>query len=162
MRVAFLAVLIVFGLSAGTGAASPPSHCTGGGVREALASFVGAYNRGHYQKLDSLFAEEPDFEWYSTNGPGGRLTRKARQRGTLISYFEARHARHDRLAWRSFQFNGNAPRYGNFQFAMWRSTSGFNSGDRFPVLGKGAAICDEDSTRFIVLSFGVPPLGDSR
>jgi hypothetical protein len=27
--------------------------------------------------------------------------------------------------------------------------------------GKGAAICDEGSTRFIVLSFGVPPLRDS-
>lgn len=58
------------------------------------------------------------------------------------------------------EFNGNSPRYGNFQFQMWRATSGFNHGDRFPVSGKGAAICDGESTRFIVLTFGVPPLHD--
>jgi hypothetical protein len=162
MRVACLAVLILLGLSAGTGEASAPSHCTGPGGRGALASFVSAYNRGDFERLDSLIAEEPDFEWYSTNGPGERLRGKAKRRGTLIPYFEARHARHDRLAWRSFQFNGNSPRYGNFQLTMWRATSGFNRGDRFPVWGKGAAICDEDSTRFIVLTFGVPPLRDSE
>ena len=158
MRVACLAALAVLGLSVGTSEASPPSHCTGGGLRRALASFVSAYDRGDTQMLDSLFAEEPDFEWYSTNGPGERLGRQARQRGSLIPYFEARHARHDRLAWRSFGFNGNSPRYGNFEFAMWRATAGFNHGGRFPVRGKGAAICGRDSTRFIVLSFGVPPL----
>jgi len=161
MRVASVAVLILLGVSAGPSDASAPSHCTSGGVRRALASFVSAYNRGDYARLDSLFAAEPDFEWYSTNGPGERLRGKARRRGTLIPYFEARHARHDRLAWRSFQFNGNAPRWGNFQFAMRRATEGFNRGDRFPVWGKGAAICDRESTRFIVLTFGVLPQRDS-
>ena len=158
MRVACLALLVLLGLSTGTGEASPPSHCRAGDIRRALASFVSAYDRGDRRRLDSLFAEEPEFEWYSTNGPGRRLGGEAKQRRTLLPYFEARHARHDRLAWRSFQFNGGTRRYGNFQFGMWRSADGFNRGGRFPVWGKGAAICDRHSTRFIVLSFGVPPL----
>jgi|SRR5829696_264387 len=161
MRVACLTLLVFLGLSAEASAASLTSHCRGGEIRQALASFVSAYDRGDYERLDSLFAEEPDFEWYSTNGPGQRLGGKAKQRSTLIPYFEARHRVHDRLALRSFQFNGATRRYGNFQFAMWRATSGFNHGNRFPVRGKGAAICKAGSARFIVLSVGVPPRRDS-
>jgi hypothetical protein len=161
MRVACLALLILLGISSRTADASPPSHCNGGGVREALSSFVRAYDRGDYERLDSLFAAEPDFEWYSTDGPGERLGAKSKRRRSLIPYFEARHARHDHLAWRGFQFNGNAPRWGNFQFTMWRATPGFNHGDPFRVSGKGAAICAAESTRFIILTFGVQPLRDS-
>ena len=169
MRIVCITVLVtlgvtvpVTGLPARGANAMPASNCTAKTVRSALSSFIPNYDRGDYAALDAQFAAEPDFQWYSTNGPGERLGRQAKQRSTLISYFEARHAKRDRLAWRSFQFNGNSPRYGNFQFLMWRQLPGFNLGERFPVSGKGAAICSQESTRFIVLTFGVPPIRNGR
>jgi hypothetical protein len=144
-------------------AAAPASasaeSCRPADVRAALGSFAHAYSRGEYATLDSLFAPEPDFQWYSTDAPGTRLRGSSKRRATLVPYFEARHRLHDRFALRTFQFNGNSPRYGNFQMEMRRRTDGFRGGKWFGVFGKGAAICDGDDVRFIVLTFGTMPAG---
>jgi hypothetical protein len=141
------------------GALVPPtgrSHCTGGQLREGLVEFTHAFDRGDAAALDALFATSPDFQWYTTPGPGRILARGAAGRSLLIPYFERRHTRHDRLRLTSFSFNGNSPHYGNFSFTMRHASDGFDRGRPFPQAGKGAAICDSEGTRFIVLTFGEP------
>jgi hypothetical protein len=84
------------------------------------------------------------------------LAKGAPGRASLISYFRARHTRHDLLHLADFSFNGNAPHWGNFSFTMRHSASGYLGGRRFPQGGKGAAICDAAGIRFIVFTFGRP------
>jgi len=152
MAAACVAVAVA---SCGAGADQAETGCTPGEVRAALVSFTRAYGAGDYEELDALFADEPRFEWYSTDAPGVRLfTSGAKDRRGLIPYFEARHRKHDRFALRSFQFNGNSGRWGNFQLSMRRRADGFRGGNWFRVFGKGAASCDGDDVRFIVLTFG--------
>jgi hypothetical protein len=131
--------------------------CHSKDVRSALGAFADAYSRGDFATLDSLFAAKPEFQWYSTDAPGTRLRSGSKKRSTLIPYFEARHRKHDRFRLRSFKFNGNSPRWGNFQMTMRRRADEFRGGDWFGVFGKGAAICDGADVRFIVLSFGTMP-----
>jgi hypothetical protein len=152
-----LVIAAVFAATLGRGGdagAAPSAGCAPKQVRAALVSFTRAYNAGDDAKLDALFADEPRFQWYSTDAPGERLNPEAKRRKTLIPYFEARHRRHDRFKLRSFQFNGNSSRWGNFQIWMRRRADGFNGGDSFRAFGKGAAICDGADVRFIVLTFG--------
>ena len=132
-------------------------NCRPDDVHAALGRFATAYSEGDYETLDALFAPEPEFEWYSTDAPGERLEARARLRSSLIPYFEARHRRHDQFGLRSFQFNGNSRRWGNFQMTMRRRVAGYRHGDWFRVFGKGAAICDGADVRFIVLTFGTVP-----
>ncbi|HEY5977477.1 MAG TPA: hypothetical protein VIT85_06435 [Solirubrobacterales bacterium] len=150
--------LLLAAASWGT-AAAPDSGCTAKETRAALVSFTRAYSRGDLDRLDSLFAEEPRFEWYSTDGPGRRIGPPSRVRDTLIPYFEHRHRKHDRMTLASFGFNGNSPRYGNFEMRLRRRADGFRGGDWFRVWGKGALVCPGDDARFIVISLGTIPAG---
>lgn len=155
MRIASAIVLASTALVLSTPAtASPPtgpSHCTSGDVGAALASFTAALNRGDLEALDELFAEKPDFQWYSTDG---RIGAAAKRRDTLIAYFRRRHARGERLRLASFRFSGNSPHHGDFEMLMGRRVPRVAGGDWLPVPGKGAAICHEGETRLIVMSFG--------
>jgi hypothetical protein len=135
---------------------SASSHCRGGELRSAIVSFTRAFDRGEYEALDALFARPPEFQWYTTPGPGRVLAKGAPGRASLIPYFEARHARHDRLHLARYSFNGNAPHWGNFSFTVRHSASGYRGGRRFVQGGKGAAICDSGGIRFIVFTFGEP------
>lgn len=135
---------------------SPTSACRPAQARAALASFVGAFNRGDYRRLDSLFAEPPLFRWYSSNQPGLRIDPAARTRDTLIRYFRSRRAKDDRLRLVSFHFTDNSGGYGNFWFKMRRSASDFRGGAWFGLLGKGAASCSTESVKLIVISLGGP------
>ena len=63
----------------------------------------------------------------------------------------------DRIALRRFRFNGNARRWGNFQFTLRRRADGYRDGDWFRVWGKGAAFCDADEVSFFVISLGTMP-----
>jgi len=155
---AVIAASIGIALLAGPATGSPPtgpSHCGPKAIRATLVSFTAALDDGDLDALDELFAEKPDFQWYSTDAPGQRLFASgAKDRRSLIPYFEARHRKHDRFTLRAFQFNGNSGNYGNFQMWMRRRADGFRGGDWFKVLGKGAAVCDGNDVRFIVLTFG--------
>ena len=159
--VLLIGLISLLGPASGSGGATrattePRSSCAAVEVRSAVVSFVTAFNRGDYERLDALFAEEPKFEWYSSPRPGLRLGRSARRRSTLIPYLRARHKAGDRFDLTSFGFNGNSPRYGNFEMDVRRSSPEFRHGKWFEALSKGAAICDGDSVEFIVMSHGGP------
>jgi hypothetical protein len=156
MRVACPAVLALLAVSAGTSVASPPSHCTGPALRATLVTFSASLNRGDFAALDAVFAEKPDFQWYSTDH---RVGQAAKRRDTLIPYFERRHSKGERLGLARFRFTGNSPRYGNFEMTMRRSIPSVRGGRWLPVPGKGAAVCEGGSIRLIVMSFGRVPGG---
>jgi len=167
MRIALAAATVagiaaLIALTGGPGDATARSACSSAEIRAALAAFVDAHNRGDSERLDSLFAEEPDFEWYSTSSPGQRLGQEAKKRRTLIGYFQRRHAAGDRFDLRSFGFNGNSAGqgggYGNFEMRMRRRVEGYGQGNWFRSWGKGAAICGGGgAVRFIVISLGTVP-----
>jgi hypothetical protein len=117
----------------------PPMPCAAGEVETLVVRFVAAFNSGDLSRLDALFAQEPEFEWYSTDAPGARSTSLAYDRPSLVPYFAGRHALGERLTLRSFRFNGNSTTpYGNFEYSLTRSAE-----DLEPTLydGKGAAFC---------------------
>jgi hypothetical protein len=149
-------------LAVGTskGGAAVSSDCAPQAARAAFASFVGAFNRGSSQELDSLFAKPPLFQWYSSNVPGLRTTTAAMNRGSLIAYFRARYLRRDRLRLVSFTFTGNSHGSANFVFRMKRSAADYRQGAWFRLIGKGAAVCSgpssEQPVQFIVVSVGGP------
>jgi hypothetical protein len=156
MRVAGAVIVASIGVAllAGPAAGLPPtgpSHCGPRAIHSTLVSFTAALNGGDLDALDELFAEKPDFQWYSTDG---RIGAAAKRRDTLIAYFRRRHARGERLRLASSRFTGNSPHYGNFEMLMGRRVPGVAGGDWLPVPGKGAAICSEGETRLIVMSFG--------
>jgi hypothetical protein len=132
------------------------SSCSRGETREALDSFVVAFNRGDYAALDLLFAQPPVFRWYSSPKPGQRIGAAAKRRGTLIPYFRTRHARQDRLRFLAFGFTGRAARWSNLWFEMRRSAADFRQGKWIESPGKGAVACDGGSAQFIVMSLGGP------
>jgi hypothetical protein len=121
--------------------AEQPSLCTAGDVEALARRFAEAFNRGDLGELDAIFAREPEFEWYSTGGPGERLLPIAADRDSLVPYFRERHARGEQLTLRSLRFNGNTTgsrTYGNFEYTLMRQAH-----DLAPTAyrGKGAALC---------------------
>lgn len=118
-----------------------PVACAEDEVRTLVERFVDAFNEGELEMLDAVFAQEPDFEWYSTGAPGERLLPQAGYRESLVPYFEQRHELGEQLELRTFRFNGNTPRsrpYGNFEYTLTRSAD-----DLPPTVygGKGAVLC---------------------
>lgn len=119
--------------------AEPPKPCTAEEVETLVQRLVHAFNGGDLKELDAIFAKEPDFEWYSTDGPGERVRTSAYDRSSLVRYFASRHARSERFVLRSFRFNGNSTTpYGNFVYGLTRSARDL---DPTPYRGKGAAFC---------------------
>jgi hypothetical protein len=119
------------------------TRCTERETRTAVTRFVAELNRGDLRALDRRFAPAERFQWYSTNAPGERFNDAAKDRATLIPYFKARHARHERLTLRNLKFNGaSAPGYGNFEYTLTRRAD-----DLRPTryLGKGALLCRRGS-----------------
>jgi hypothetical protein len=151
-----LVTVALFALLSTSTTGAVRSNCTSQKVSGALVEFVGAFNRGDYETLDSLFATEPDFQWFSSTRPGRRLAASAKNRASLVRYFEARHAKEDRLGVAFFRLTGDTPRHGNWEARFRRSSSDYRSGRWFRTLAKGAAICEGSSVRFIVMSFGGP------
>jgi hypothetical protein len=69
-----------------------------------------------------------------------------------MRYFADRHAHHEWLLLRSFQFNGNSNAYGHFEYRLWRSADELAA--PVAVLGKGAATCGP-ARRIAVWSMGL-------
>jgi hypothetical protein len=161
--VAVIALACLYGLSeqrvvashAGATTVAKP-QCDRETVRSALLSFLTAYNQGELSRLDSMFAPEPAFQWYSVNPPGKRLRASARRRATLIDYFRVRHEKRERLGLVSFQFNGNWGDHGNFGMVLKRSVVDFAGGEWFRLDAKGVAECGDGPVSFIVMSLGTP------
>ena len=135
-------------------AALAVSACTAAETRATFNSFVKAYNAGDAATLDTLFAPEPAFQWYSSNPPGVRNRAAAFDRATLLTYFARRHARGDRLRVLSFRFNGEGTELGHFSFTLQRRARDYNSGRPFRIPGKGALSCALTPPAFVVISLG--------
>jgi hypothetical protein len=134
--------VIRFGVrDCGVRAPEQPTLCSAGEVEALVGRFVGAFNKGDAGELDDIFAHEPEFEWYSTDAPGERLTPLANDRSSLVGYFRERHVLSEQLKLGSFTFNGNATGsrlYGNFVYTLTRSADDLAA---TPYRGKGAALC---------------------
>jgi hypothetical protein len=78
------------------GAPTAAESCSRESVAALLKAFVRAYNGGDSEKLDHMWAPEPDFEWYSVS-PDERVRDHAYDRETLLPYFDERHQLNDRL-----------------------------------------------------------------
>jgi hypothetical protein len=148
-----MALAVVAPMAASARAAG--QSCDAVATRTTWTAFLAAFNRGDYQRLDALFAHEPDFGWYSSNAPGLRRTTAAMNRETLISYFRTRHARHDRMQLLSFLDRGE----GNFTYHLRRSAADYRAGSWFRLIGKGAVRCSPLGSRLIVVSLGGPGSG---
>jgi len=117
-------------------------------VRDLVRRFVRAFNRGELAKLDRVFAREPRLKWYSTPPPGARLRAAAYRRGTLIRYFDRRHARGERLRLLRLRVNS---RIGDFEYRLVRRAD-----DLDPTVydGKGAVDCFARPRAIAVWSMG--------
>ena len=121
--------------------AETPTLCAQVEVEQTVRRFLAAFNRGQAVVLEAVWAREPDFQWYSTGGPGLRMRESAMHRPSLVAYFVRRHRRGERLRLLSLQVNGNteaARPYGNFEYRLTRS-----AGDLRATVynGKGALHC---------------------
>ncbi len=126
--------------TAGGSATSGP--CTAPSMTALVTRFVAAFNAGDGPLLTSLWGPPGQgFMWYTVGPPmPGQITYQ--NRSPLLGYFLARHAHHERLRLTSFQYNGIAGDYGNFQYTLIRQADGLP-----PTAygGKGAAYCQPPS-----------------
>lgn len=140
-RIAVLSVVLA--ACSASAAASPPSAtlCSTAEVERAVARFVDAFNRADRRTLVSVWAPEPDFQWYSTPGPGARLRGVAQDRPSLVPYFLRRQAKGERLVLTSLRVNGNTEGrrpYGNFEYRLIRQADDLTPTE---YQGKGSLHC---------------------
>ncbi len=124
-----------------------------------FAEFLAAFNSGDLRKLDSLFARQPAFAWYSSNAPGSRLNRAAERRGNLVAYFRSRHLEQDRLRSVEIDVNTAAPHRTGLSLKLRRRAADYGGGRWFLVAGKAALACHDGRARFLVVSLGAPGSG---
>ena len=144
--------LLLWPQDALTSGPADASACTAGAAKTAWMSFLRAFAAGNYARLDSMFAQDPDFGWYSANAPGLRRTAEAKNRATLVRYFQTRHRQHDRMNLLTFAYHGD----GNFTYRLRRSALDYKSGAWFGLIGKGAVRCTGEAPQFVVVSLGGP------
>ncbi len=102
--VALIAISTLALPAAGSGDSSARSSiCDGPAARATLDTFLRAFNRGDLDTLDTLFAQEPEFVWYTIAPPQGRTSAGATARASLLAYFSARHAQGETLGLLSFR-----------------------------------------------------------
>jgi len=145
--------------SASVAAQSSAGACTIAKARQTFAEFVTAFNRGDLRKLDSLFARQPAFAWYSSNAPGRRLNRAAERRGTLIAYLRDRHLNLDRLRPVEIGVITAAPHRTGLSLELRRSAADYGGGRWFSVAGKAGLACHDGRARFLVVSLGAAGSG---
>lgn len=138
----------------GSGRASSSGACGDAQARRAFTSFLAAFNRGDYATLDSLFAAQPAFVWFSSNDPGTRLGKEAERRDTLVPYFRRRHSEHDRLRQIHLTVTTAAQHSRGLGFELRRSAADFRDGKWLAVSGKASLTCHGGRPKFRVISLG--------
>ncbi len=135
----------------------PTATCGAAQVRQVVVAFIAAFNSGSKTKLDALWARV-GFRWYNVM----RSTKEqyvAYDRAKMLRYFAVRHTKSEKLALKSFRFNGVSGDYGHFQYVVTRQASDVAKGAREAYVGKGAAVCIEPGPRLAVWSMGRPASG---
>jgi hypothetical protein len=107
-------------------------------VRVVVELFIDAFNRGDLVQLEQLVSDQL-FSWYSTDAAGQRFNEDAKDRGTLIAYFAARHQQHERLALNSLDVTFTNDRAGGFVFSLTRTADDGLPPTRYG--GKGEVQC---------------------
>lgn len=118
-----VAIGIIGALSPQSGSAQASADtCDRRSVADLVKRFVRAYNTGDSEKLDQMWAPEPDFEWYSVS-PDEREQDDAYDRDSLVPYFDQRNELNDRLRLKSLRVGPPSER-GNFGIAyrLWRDS----------------------------------------
>jgi hypothetical protein len=105
------------GATSGSSGTSNP--CSTNDVRQVVGRFIDAFNRGDLVQLDQLVSDQL-FSWYSTDAPGQRFNDEAKDRGTLMAYFAARHQQHEHLALNALDVTFTNDRAGGFTFSLTR------------------------------------------
>jgi hypothetical protein len=124
------------GATSGSSGTSVP--CSTNDVRQVVERFIDAFNRGNLAQLDQLVSDHL-FSWYSTDAPGERFGAEAKDRGTLMAYFAARHQQHEHLALNSLDVGFTNDRAGGFTFSVTRSADDGLPPTRYG--GKGEVQC---------------------
>ncbi len=130
-------------------------NCNAAETGQLVQRFINSFDRGDIAQLDQLFAGADRFQWYSTDAPGQRIDAQARDRDSLIAYFEKRHEKHESLMLTSFSFNGNSASFSNFGFELVRSAD--DGLPPTPYVGKGAVDCAQTPGRLVVWSMARQP-----
>jgi hypothetical protein len=129
--------------------------CDAASSRAAFNAYLKAFNQGDYATLNVLFAQAPHFVWFTSAPPHGRTGQGTRDRGTLMRYFRARHAKREKLALVAFNFASAQERGGavvsNFNGRLTRRASDVPAGRRG---FKASLRCMETEKQFIVVSIG--------
>jgi hypothetical protein len=152
-----VAIFVAVGLTHVAPSAVP--SCDSAGSRASLAAYMVAFNNGRFVDLDAAFAPSPEFVWYSVAPPKGRSGVGSRNRSTLLTYFRARHKRHEKLSILTFRHVSTQRRDGgfvaNFNGDLYRRADDLRPGRRHY---KGALKCSEGTQQLIVISIGGPPV----
>lgn len=127
---------------------SDDASCSRTQTVKLVKRFVRAFNRGDVDRLDRLWAHEPDFQWYFVDDE--REQSDAEDRLTLRLYFQERVLLNDHLRLQRLRINPNGT---DFAFKLLRTTD--DERDRAAGLfhGKGAA---RDSVPLPSLSQPIP------
>ena len=64
--------------------------CTADATQSLIRAFVRDYGRGQVIAIGRMWAPAPRFQWFSTGPPGTRLGERAKDRSTLVTYFQTR------------------------------------------------------------------------
>jgi hypothetical protein len=124
------------GATSGSPGTSNP--CSTNDVRHVVERFIDAFNRGDLAQLDLLVSDQL-FSWYATDAPGQRFNGEAKDRGTLMAYFAARHQHHEHLVLNSLDNTFVNDRAGGFVFSVTRSADDGLPPSRYD--GKGEVQC---------------------
>jgi hypothetical protein len=142
------------------GGAANARPATGSGAcgsvkaRRAFTSFLAAFDHGDYAALDSLFASQLAFAWFSSNAPGTRLGKEAERRATLVPYFRRRHSEHDRLRLAHLTVVSGARHSTGLGFELRRSSADFRDGQWLAESGKASLTCHGGKPKFRAVSLG--------
>jgi hypothetical protein len=136
-----LLIALVAGMMLTPATPAKNKGCTPAQTRALIIRFVNAFNRGDAPTLNKVWDSQDWFEWYSVSrDPGKRLGDEATRRSTLLPYFAARHAQHERLVLTSLQIMGYSWGYRGFQYKLLRSADDLTTGPA-AYEGKGASSC---------------------
>jgi hypothetical protein len=104
-----------------------------------VRDFVRAYNDGDLVRLEEVFSQEEDFQWYFVQGE--RVREDAEQRRTLLPYFAQRHLLDDRLEVLKLSVRRERGWHGGYDFSIRLRRESVEARAQGLWHGKGAADC---------------------